>query len=166
MGSFVDQAFGQQAKKKEAKRRVAILDGNINSYSRLMNGPEQMKILWDYNNLSAALGKYNKEKDENAAASAKDKEKEEADNVAKKAAKEASEKKMKAKLMPAMEDDIRKGLEHVLTCTNPRLRKLVCYYFDLNVPNLFKKKQSELIDLLHPLLILMGCDILGVERVA
>ena len=36
LGSLIDQVYGNRAKKTEAKRRIAFIDGNINSYSRIL----------------------------------------------------------------------------------------------------------------------------------
>ena len=62
LGSLVNQAFGNCAKKKEAKTRIAVIDGNINSYSRLLNGKSQMEMIKDYDSLSVSIGQFNAEK--------------------------------------------------------------------------------------------------------
>ena len=63
--------------------------------------------------------------------------------------------------MPGMEADIKRGLNFVLSLKNPRLKEFARYYFELNVPNLFKKKTAELIDLLQPKF--MECMNLGTD---
>ena len=99
-------------------------------------------MVCDYNNFTASIGEYNAEKDEAAATNEKKKKKKEAEKEAKKVSKEASEKEMRDNLLPGMEDDMRKCLEHVMGCKNGRLREFVRYYFQLKVSNLFKKNLS------------------------
>ena len=122
-----------------------------------------MEKLLDYNNLAASLGQCNAEKTTKTANNQQDKENKEAEKSAKKVAKEVSKLEMRNKLMHGMEEDIRKGLDHVMVCKNPCLHEFIWYYFQLNIPNLLKKKSQELIDLLRPLFV-QWCDSLGVER--
>ena len=102
LGSLVDQAFGNRAKKKEAKRRIAVIDGNINSYSRLLNGESQMEMIKDYNCLSASIGQFNAEKDAIALNNANDKRQKELNKEEKRVQKDANEKKNREELMPGM----------------------------------------------------------------
>ncbi len=48
--------------------------------------------------------------------------------------------------MPGMEADVSKGADHVLSLPLACLRELICYYYQLKVVNLAKKKKEEIID--------------------
>ena len=68
LSEIISQAQGDKAKKREAKRRQEVISGNINSYSAILNGKQQMEMATDYNDIAASIGILNSEKDSKAVA--------------------------------------------------------------------------------------------------
>ena len=62
MGAILAEAAGKGARKLIAKRRIDIIDGNIGSYSRLLNSDARMEMIRDVNALAAAVAEISKEK--------------------------------------------------------------------------------------------------------
>ena len=105
----------------------------------------------DYNKFSAWIRLFNSEKDANAEKADNEKKKKELDKADKNSEKETKEQIEKHnELMPGMELDVCKGLDHLLSLKNNHLKEFARYFFKLNIPNLFKKKTAELHDLLRP----------------
>lgn len=153
LSELIDQAQGDRAKKKEAKRRQDIISGNINSYSAILNTEKKLESVKDYNDLAASIGMFNAEKDANAEASKKKKEEEEAEKEKKKAEKEVKEAEKRRGLLPGMEQEIeQKSIPAILGLPDTRLREYIRYFFQKKVVNLSKKKKTELQGILSPLL--------------
>jgi len=55
IGEILDQSTGVKATKKLAKRRIEFVNGNVNSYARVLNGQAQMDAIKTYNDLAASL---------------------------------------------------------------------------------------------------------------
>ena len=89
MSEIIAQDQGDNAKKREAKRRQEVISGNINSYSSVLNGKQQMEMVTDYNDLAASLGPLNSKKDAKALASKEKKNKDLVEKAIKKAMAEA-----------------------------------------------------------------------------
>ena len=66
IGAVMEACSGAKAKKRIAKRRTDVVTGNINSYARVCNGPDQLKQLQQYNKLIASLSALNTEDQEQA----------------------------------------------------------------------------------------------------
>lgn len=64
IGSLIDQAFRKRAKKMEPKRHLDFKDGNIRSYSCLLNGHEQIEMLNDFGQMLASMGMFNAKREE------------------------------------------------------------------------------------------------------
>jgi hypothetical protein len=62
MGAIHAEAAGKGARKLIAKRQIDMIDGNIGSYSRLLNSDAQMEMIRDVNALAAAVAKISKGK--------------------------------------------------------------------------------------------------------
>ena len=91
VSDIINQAKGERAKKKEAKRKQCLMAANINSYSRILNDEKSMELILGYNDMAVGLAMLNAEKDANTKESAA-KRVEEATNMTKnKAAKNAEE---------------------------------------------------------------------------
>ena len=48
-------AKGKGAVHKIAKRRLDVIEGNVNSYSKLLNDPKILKIINNFNQLCASV---------------------------------------------------------------------------------------------------------------
>lgn len=151
ISELIDQAQGERAKKKEAKRRQDILSGNIGSYSAILNTEDKLQNFKDYNNLSTSLAMYNAEKDAKAKASSKKKEEEAAERAKNKAKKEAEEAKKRNELLPGLQQELLQKGNGILDLPDKRLREYIRYLFQKKVVNLQKTKKDQLKAVLAPL---------------
>jgi hypothetical protein len=55
-GSVISDAIGVGAKKKIAKRRINMLEGNMASYSRVLNSASQMERIKQMNEVMSIVG--------------------------------------------------------------------------------------------------------------
>ena len=106
LSEIIDQDQGDKAKKREAKRRKEVISGNINSYSAVLNGKQQMEMVTDYNDLVASLGLLNSDKDTKAVASEEKKKKDLVDKAIKKAMAEAKEIEKREEMLPGFEQEL------------------------------------------------------------
>jgi hypothetical protein len=153
LSDIIEQSQGEQAKKKEAKRKQDFISGNINSYSRIMNDKASMELINDYNGLSASLAMMNAEKDEKKTKAAAEKKKTAEECEQKKVAAEAKENSKVAELLPGFQRELGESdAAKILTLTDTRLRLYIRYLFQINVVNLTKVKGVELRSIMSPLL--------------
>ena len=106
LSEIVTQAQGDKAKKREAKHRQEVISGNINNYSAVLNGKQQMEMVTDYNDLVASLGLLNSDKDTKAVASEEKKKKDLVDKAIKKAMAEAKEIEKREEMLPGFEKEL------------------------------------------------------------
>ena len=45
LSTVEEDAYGEAAEKKKARRRQDMIDGNAKSYSRVLNSEERMKVI-------------------------------------------------------------------------------------------------------------------------
>ena len=151
ISELIDQSQCKRAKKKEAKRRQDVINGNIGSYSAILNSEENLEAVKDYNALAASLGMLNAEKDEKAKAAAQKKKDDAAAFCA--AENQAKEAAKRNELLPGFIEELeQKTLDGILALPDTRMRLYIRYFFDKHVVNLSKKKKPELKDILTPLL--------------
>jgi len=63
--SSVEQgSFGEEAKKRIAKRRHDVIDDNTKRYSKVLNSEERMRKVIDYNEMTAGIAEISAEKDD------------------------------------------------------------------------------------------------------
>jgi hypothetical protein len=55
MGGIMDQCSGQMAVKKIAKRCICFISNNVSSYARILNGPQQLQQIGEFNGLAANI---------------------------------------------------------------------------------------------------------------
>jgi hypothetical protein len=131
IGSLMDESVGESARKKIAKRRQEIVSCNINSYSRSMNNPEQLAMIQDYADLSACVADVVAERDEARRQQVQDRERIIAARAVKKAAAIDKDKKRAMELLPGIESDIEKGIDHVLKLSVTRKKDIVRYKYEV-----------------------------------
>jgi hypothetical protein len=151
LSDVIEQAQGERAKKKEARRKQDFITGNINSYSRILNDAGSMEMMQDYNGLAASLAMMNSEKDEIKAKSAAKKAEEAAESARKKAETEAKENSKVAELLPGFQkvlDEL--DAYKILGLADKRKRDYIHYFFRIKVVNLTKLKKDDLIKILRP----------------
>jgi hypothetical protein len=139
MGAITEDTVGNRAKKRIAKRRVDMFEGNVAAYSRVLNSDGRMKRIKDYNQLAAILADMDADIHDDRERKATLKKKNDAEKKKKKAdAVEADEKK-KQELMPSLSEDVAKGLDHFKTLTQKRLVLLLRYYYEHPTKQTIKK---------------------------
>ena len=129
MASIIDQCSGKMATKVIAKRRIEFIEGNVNSYARILNGPEQLKRIKTFNRLSASIATYQREKQAEKEEAMEKKKQIEADKAHKKAEKEHETKKKNSELAPGCKIDVDMGINHILSLKNPRRREILKIHF-------------------------------------
>ena len=86
-----DVVKGKGAVQKIAKRKIDFIDGNINSYSRLLNNPKRLEAIRDHAQLVATVAEVSAEADDQTAKKKLKREKDTLERAQKKAA--SAEKK-------------------------------------------------------------------------
>jgi hypothetical protein len=93
---------GKGARNKIAKRRLDMIDGNIESYSRLLNDPKRLKSLKEYNELTAAVASVSASADAEKEKRQLNAKKRASDKEAKKQQEEEKEATKKEALLPKL----------------------------------------------------------------
>ncbi len=110
MAAIIDQCMGNKATKKVAKHRIDMIEGNVNSYARILNGPQQLEHIKTYNNLAALITVLQKEKGELEAQGKEEKKKSDAEKVARKAVQNQKMQDEQVELGPGCKDNVEKAL--------------------------------------------------------
>ena len=137
-------SYGDNAKKKRARRRMCMVDGSAKSYSKQLNSASRMEKYTDQNALIGILAALRLETDE---AKKKAKEKKATDMEEKqrnKIANEIRKQQEKDNAMPSILDDINKGLAFVQSKNMTRLKQILLYYYNVNETELNKLKRNGL----------------------
>ena len=61
MGVILDQCVGKKAERKIARRRLDIVQGNVNSYARILNGAAQLDNIRTFTQLAASMSTFSVE---------------------------------------------------------------------------------------------------------
>ena len=131
MAAIIDQCSGRKAVKVIAKRRIEFIDGNVNSYARVLNGPDQLKQIKIFNQLSASIGTNQRQNQAGKDDAKEKKNQDEAEKSEKKAEKERKAREEHDKLAPVCKEDVEKGIEYVLNLTNIRRKEILKIHFGL-----------------------------------
>jgi hypothetical protein len=143
---------GQGAKQKVAKRRLDMIEGNISSYSRILNDPQRLDSMRDLNKLTAAVASVSADKQEQLEKSkGKNKEKTKEKNK-KKEEDEAKAAAKKEELLPKLTELMKPYVEGIVgfellgQCSNKvLLQDIVKYYFNASPPKLRSMKKEDLL---------------------
>ena len=129
MAAIIDQCSGKKARKVIAKRRIEFISGNVNSYARILSGPQQLERIKTFNDLSASIAVLQREKQAEAEKSRKEKKNKEVEKAANKVEKDRVAKEEHAKLSPGCKADVEKGIDWVLLCNNTRRKEILKIHF-------------------------------------
>ena len=143
LSSLEQDSFGENAKKKRARRRMYFIDGNAKSYSKWLNSDTQMEKYADHNELTGIVAELVLEKDEEKKRTkekraANDKEKER-----NKLIKEIEKQQLKDKEMPLILEDINKGLLFAMSKNIPWIKKILSYHYNVEDKQLNKMKRND-----------------------
>ena len=129
LGAILDQCSGSRAHKKIAKRRIEFINGNTNSYARVLNGPDQFEQIKDYNDLASSIAALNKERDDDKKKAAEKKKQDDTERADKRAEKERKEKAERERLAPELTADVERGLTWVLGLNGTRKHQMLKFHF-------------------------------------
>ena len=141
MGAIIDQCSGQKATKKIARRRLEFMEGNINSYARILNGPKQLERIKTFTDLSASVAVLKREGEEKEAEGKKEKKRQEEEKAQRRKQKLQMEEEERVRLAPACKEAVDKGLEHVLSQKNDVRKQILKIHF--GVKGVYKMKLDE-----------------------
>ena len=141
MGAIIDQCSGKKATKKNAKRCIEFIEGNVNSYARILNGPQQLERIKTFTDLSASIAVLQAEKDQADQKSKEDKKVQDAEKAAKKLEKDRKSKEEREKFAPRCKEDVEKGIVHVLSLANDKRKQILKIHF--SVTGLSKMKIAD-----------------------
>jgi phosphomevalonate kinase len=151
MGHIVYDSKGEGAVQKVAKRRIDVISGNINSYSRVLNDPNRLAMIEEVNRMAAAVAEVSADIDTNkrqrteaaaekAAAIAKKKIRKELEEAAKA---EELRPKLEAVLKPFLfGPETVKGLNNL---SKSMLQDLIQYYYKSKPTGLRTMKKEDLV---------------------
>ena len=154
MGAILAEAAGKGARKLIAKRRIDMIDGNIGSYSRILNSDARMEMIRDVNALAAAVAEISKEK-----LDARDRLKESADQKAlKKAEKQKAAERIdeaqRSEAMPVLTEltgrfetaDNDNNLEDGIKALSANvLKDILKYYYSVKIKGMSTMKKPDLV---------------------
>jgi hypothetical protein len=145
MATIEEEAYGEHAKKKRARRRQDLVDGNMKSYSRWLNNPERMDDFQEYLGLSAVLSEIRREEDEKRSARAADKKSKDEEKRKKREEREAEDERRKQELLPGIQEDMMGGKEYLKTLLVKRLKDVLVYGLYRPRSDVNKLKKPELL---------------------
>ena len=149
IGEILDQSSGVKATKKLVKRRIEFVNGNVNSYARVLNGQAQMDAIKTYNDLTASLATYNAEKHRRDEKKKEEKKKKDEEKEAKKRLQKEKEAKEHEMILPGCTEDVEdRGKVWVLGCSVKRKKEILKHYFHHDKP-LYKLNLADTNELIE-----------------
>ena len=147
IGALIDESSGEKAMKKIAKRRIEFMNGNVNSYARVLNGQAQMESIKNYSELAASIAVYSREMTERENQKQGEKKKSDQEKAEKKRQQELKDKHDRDRLLPGCREDVEvRGLVFVLNCNVLRKKDILKHYFDYSKPmSAIKKTEVDLL---------------------
>jgi hypothetical protein len=104
-----------------------------------------MESYKEWNDLQAGLAMVCRDKDEKHETKAAGKKREAEQKATKKAELEAAERAKKAVLLPELQEDITKGVDHISSLYCPRLKDILLYLYELPKKDVGKMNKASLL---------------------
>jgi hypothetical protein len=159
MGHILYDSKGEGAVQKVAKRRIDVISGNINSYSRVLNDPTRLVMIEEVNRMAAAVAEVSADIDANkrqrteAAA-------EKAAAIAKNRVRKELEEEAKAEELRPTHDAVMEPflfepettLEGLNDLSKSMLQDLIQYYYKSKPTGLRTMKKEDLVVTLSALI--------------
>ena len=151
MGHIIYDAKGEGAQQKVAKRRLDIMSGNINSYSRCLNDPERMAMIAEVNAIAASCAEVSADLEGNKRKKAEATAAKAAAIARKKVRKELEEEAKAEELRPKLEAVMKPFLfgdatvEGFNDLSNTMLQDLIQYYYKSKPAGLRSMKKEDLV---------------------
>jgi hypothetical protein len=147
LGNLMHETMGEGAKKKIATRRLDMIEGNIGSYSWILNSPAQLKAIADQNELNAVIAALMTEQEEKKKERKEKKTKEAKEKEQKQDELKAQFAIKKATVMPGLLwEEIAKGRDHVASLNNSKLKDILIYFFPTVTKGVKTMNKSKLVD--------------------
>ena len=121
---------------------MCMLDGNASSYSKQLNSPARMEKYTDQNCLVAILAELRLQKEEEKKMAREKKAADDKEKERNKVAKEIQKQQLKDRVMPSIIEDVNKGLNFVLSKTNPRKEQILEFFYTVNRKELPTKRDD------------------------
>ena len=150
MGSILKDAAGKGALQLIAKRRIDMMDGNIGSYSRLLNSTGRMEMLREVNALAAAVALISKEKVDERSRTKKVADQKASDKVAKQKAADLAEGAHRSEVMPHLKEMMAQfesgdNFDNVIAFSATMLKDILKFYFNARLKGMSTMKKSDLV---------------------
>ncbi len=131
-GSTMADTVGKSSKKVVASRRRVLIEGNISSYSRLLNSEERLAKVREMNDVVAILTEIQAENaDKEAKAKAAKAAKAELERKKiERESKNAEKKAVLLPILPPLVGAIRVNEAAITTIANPRIKKILRHFFN------------------------------------
>ena len=160
MGYLTYDAMGDGATQLIAKRRICCIEGNFNSYAKLLNSKERLAAVKEHNELCAAVAEVSAEQIKAKEARKWERQEKLASNNKKKELGKEIEHKRKEELLPSLTIIVQKytlqaasaALTELINLLKKdlkvtTLKDLFIYYYNINKNEIYNKRKDELIDL-------------------
>ncbi len=63
IAAIINKKAGKKAKTVITKRCIEFISGNVNSYARILNGPQKLERIQTFNDLSASIAVLKRKRD-------------------------------------------------------------------------------------------------------
>ena len=137
ISDLTSQLQGDRAKKKKDKRMQDLLTGNVNNYSRILNGEKSLKKFQYYNDMSVGLAMLNAEKDVKTKETVAKEVLEATDKARKKTKKETEEFSKWNELLSEFKGELKNNdINKILNLSDALMRRYIRYYFQKRIVNL------------------------------
>jgi hypothetical protein len=145
---LLNDAVGDGAKKRMAKRRIDMITGNVNSYAKVRNSKEHLNHAIQMNQLASVIGSMKADTDIERAAKAAAKKADDDEKARKR--EEALEKvhQKKMELQPCLielAEGLANGSTDLEKITVSKLSELLRYFFEPPIVGLTKMKRPALL---------------------
>ena len=130
LAAIIDQCIGKKSKMRIVRKLIDFISGNVNSYARILNGPVQINKIRTYNDFTASLSEYQREKENlNEKARVHEKKTDE-DRDARKLEKDRKAREEHVRLLQICQGRIAKGIEHLLSLKLDAKRDILKHVFN------------------------------------
>ena len=120
-----------------------MISGNVNSYTRILNGPQQLERIKNFNDLAASISALQREKDEIDQKAREENKKKKAEQEERRAERDQKEKEEFDRLAPECKVAVERGLDHVLSLTVPVKKQILKIHFGQTGVAKLNKKDAD-----------------------
>jgi hypothetical protein len=144
LSTIEKDGYGERARKKRARRRQDMIDGNAKSYARWLNSPARMESYAEFNAMQAAIACVRDDADRRREEKSREQERKKAEKKAIADEKRRKEEERIAELMPELKEDTMKGVDHVNTLRRPRMEDILQRVYGVSRASVKKLTKLEL----------------------